>query len=210
MMGWIKDSWRKEDEYQNIIKLQRNFGIILLVLCTALLIGWMSSPSRITVYIPPDIQNGATMKIGTIPEPLIYSFVYEIWQELNYWSDEGSNNYKSNIETYSAYITPKFKSDLLEENDELKSAGQLQRIRHLQGISGAAYDPINVKKLSNDTWEVDLTVRLTEYKNNQPVKDVEILYPIKVTRTNVASSKNPYGLTLAGFVSLPQRTKTYI
>ena len=68
---------------------------------------------------------------------------------------------------------------------ELKAAGQIQRQRFIQGISGAAYDPENVKKIGTDTWEVDLNVRLMEYKNNEPVKDVEILYPLKVTRRDV-------------------------
>jgi hypothetical protein len=87
---------------------------------------------------------------------------------------------------------------------------QVQRIRYLQGLSGAAYDSINVKKIGNDTWEVDLRMRLTEIKNNQVIKDVEIIYPIRITRTNVSPQNNPYGLALAGFISEPQRQKTYI
>jgi hypothetical protein len=92
----------------------------------------------------------------------------------------------------------------------LKTTGQLQRIRYLQGLSGAAYDSYNVKKIGNDTWEVNLKMRLTEFKNNQTVKDVEIIYPLKVTRINVSQQSNPYGLALAGFVTDPQRQKTYV
>jgi hypothetical protein len=80
----------------------------------------------------------------------------------------------------------------------------------MQGIAGAAYDSSLIKKISDNTWEVDLKMRLTEYKNSQPVKDVEILYPIKVTRLDVSQRYNPYGLALAGFAYEPVRLKTYI
>jgi len=208
--GWVTSAWRKEDADLQIIKMQKGFIGILLVLSVAFFAGWMTSPSRLTLYLPPDIQNGATLKAGSIPDPLIYSFAYEVWQELNYWPDESDDDYQKNIRSYWSYLTPQFKSELMEDDTELKASGQLQRIRYLQGLSGAAYDSVNVKKLGNDTWEVDLKMRLTESKNNQTVKDVEIIYPLKVTRINISPQNNPYGLALAGFVTEPQRQKTYI
>jgi integrating conjugative element protein (TIGR03746 family) len=208
--GWIAQAWRKEDIDAQIIRLQRNFIGILSALCFALFIGWVTSPSRLTIYIPPDIQNGATIKADTIPPSLIYSFAYEVWQELNYWPEETGEDYQKNIRTYWSYLTPQFKTLLLDDNTDLKESGQIQRTRYMQGQSGAAFDSINVKKLGNDTWEVDLKMRLTEYKNNQAVKDVEIMYPLKITRINVSPQNNPYGLAITGFVSEPKRLKTYI
>jgi integrating conjugative element protein (TIGR03746 family) len=208
--GWVTSAWKKEDADAQIIKLQKRFIGALSILSLAFFIGWFTSPSRLTIYLPPDIQNGATLKAGSIPEPLIYSFAYEIWQELNYWPDESDDDYQKNIHTYWSYLTPKFKAELLQEYADLKATGQVQRIRYMQGLSGAAYDAVNVKKIGNDTWEVDLKMRLTEFKNNQAVKDVEIIFPLIVTRMNVSSQNNPYGLALAGFVSEPQRQKTYI
>ncbi|MCD6040311.1 MAG: hypothetical protein K0S27_1711 [Gammaproteobacteria bacterium] len=208
--GWMTSAWKKEDADKQIIQWQKRLTSFLCVVSTAFFIGWITSPSRLTLYLPPDIQNGATLKVGYIPEPLIYSFAYEVWQELNYWPGETGEDYLKNIRAYWSYLTPTFKAELLEDEANLKTASQVQRIRYLQGLSGAAYDPINVKKLGNDTWEVDLKMRLTEFKNNQAIKDVEIMYPLKVTRMNVSPQNNPYGLALAGFVSEPQRQKTYI
>lgn len=204
------DSWKKEDRDLQVIKAQKSFIILLFVICLICFAGWWTSPSRLTVYIPPDISNGATLKANSIPNPLIYAFAYEVWQELNYWPQDGESDYQTNIHTYWSYLTPSFKSDLLQDYVDLKTSGQVQRQRFLQGISGSAYDSVNIKKLSDDTWEVDLKMRLTEYKNNQPVKDVEILYPLKVVRMSVSQQNNPYGLALAGFVSEPVRLKTYI
>jgi integrating conjugative element protein (TIGR03746 family) len=208
--GWITHAWRKEDSYVQIISLQKYVIGILVVLSLAFFGGWVTSPSRLTLYIPPDIQNGATIKSGTIPTSLIYSFAYEIWQELNYWHDEGGDNYQENIRSYWSYLSPQFKNILLDEVTELKSSGQIQRIRYLLGTSGAAFEPNNVREIAKDTWEVRLKMRLTEYKNNQVIKDVDILYPLKITRVNVSPQNNPYGLIIAGFVSEPVRLKTYI
>lgn len=207
---WVKHIWKKEDADARVIQLQKYGICFLLLISLSFFIGWLTAPSRLTVYIPPDIQNGATVKAGSIPTSLIYSFTYEIWQELNYWPEENGDDYDKNIQTYWAYLTPQFKSVLLEDAAELKKTGQLQRIRYLQGISGAAFNATHVKKLGNDTWEVDLTMRLSEYKNNQVVKDVEIVYPLKITRVNVSPQNNPYGLAMAGFVTEPYRIKTYL
>lgn len=210
LKGWTISAWKKEDADAQTIQLQKKCIVILLMVSTAFFIGWVTAPSRLTVYLPPNIQNGATLKPDSIPAPLIYSFAYEVWQELNYWPNESGEDYEKNVHTYWSYLVPRFKSELLDEYSDLKASGQVQRVRYLQGLNGAAYDSSNVKKLDNDSWEVDLKMRLTEFKNNQPVKDVEIVYPIKVTRTNISQQNNPYGLALAGFVSSPQRTKTYI
>jgi integrating conjugative element protein (TIGR03746 family) len=208
--GWVIQAWKKEDADAHVIKLQKIFIYILAVLSLIFSIGWMTSPSRLTIYIPPEIQNGATLKVGSIPDPLIYSFAYEIWQELNYWPKEDGDDYQKNIHRYWSYLTPKFKSELMSEEKDLRLSGQLQRIRSLQGLSGAAFDSINVKKLGNDTWEVDLRMRLSEYKNGQAVKDIEIIYPLRVTRINESPQNNPYGLALDGFISEPERIQTYI
>ena len=190
--GWVTQAWKKSDADARIIQLQKYFIILLSVMSVALWLGWKTSPSHLTIYIPPDIQNGATLKADSIPNPLIYSFAYQIWQEINYWADENETSYEANIHRYTPYLTSSFKTELLNSNHDLKASGQLERIRRLEGMSGAAYDSVNVKKLSNTTWQVNLTMRLREYKNNQVVKDVEIMYPLKIVRTNVSVEHNPY------------------
>jgi integrating conjugative element protein (TIGR03746 family) len=204
------NAWKKEDRDRALIRTLRGGIGLLFVLCIVLAAGWMTAPSHLRIYIPPDISNGATLKINEVPNPLIYSFAYELWQEINYWPEDGSQDYGKNLKVYAAYLTPDFQQALRQELIDLKAAGQLQRQRFIQGISGAAYNPENVKKISADTWEVDINVRLMEFKNNQPVKDIEVLYPLKITRHEVSHQDNPYGLALAGFMSAPIRGKTSI
>lgn len=203
-------AWKKEDNDAAVIKVQKHTIYSLLAMCLLLSIGWISAPSRLRIYIPPDISNGATLKVNEIPNALIYSFAYELWQEINYWPDDGAKNYPKNIHSYAAYVMPSFQTELLQEYNELVNSGQIQRQRYLQGISGAAFDTTSVKKLNADTWQVNLKVRLMEYKNNELVKDTEVLYPLKIVRHDISSSNNPYGLALAGFISPPIRLKTYV
>jgi len=208
--GWVTQAWRQKDADHKIIQLQKICIFGLFVIAVLTIIGWMYAPSKLTVYIPPDIQNGATVRPEQIPNPLIYSFAYEIWQELNYWPEENGDLYEKSIHQYWPYLTSKFKTDLLEDAKQLRQAGQLSRTRNLQGMSGSAFDATNVKRLSKDTWEVDLRMRLSEYKNGQVIKDIEINYPLRVTRYNISNENNPYGLALDGFVEEPERLKTYI
>lgn len=203
--GWVTHIWRKEDADNQIIKLQSKFILILALISAGLAIGWMRSPSDITIHIPPDIQNGATMKIGSIPSSLIYSFTYDLWQELNSWPIDGESDYKKNIDTYWPYLSTEFRSELLGNYNEQKSLGQLQRIRYMQGISGSAFDSSNVTKVGADTWVVNLKMHIVEYKNDQIVKEIDVLYPLKVARVNLASSINPYGLAIVGYNSEPKR-----
>jgi integrating conjugative element protein (TIGR03746 family) len=203
--GWVAHVWRKEDADQKIISLQSKVILVLCIICAGLMIGWMRSPSDITVHIPPDIQNGSTFKVGSIPSSLIYSFTYDVWQEINSWPTDGEQDYKKNIDTFWAYLSPEFKSELLGNYNEQKSLGQLQRIRYVQGVSGSAYDVSNVQKTGEDTWTVNIKMHLVEYNNDQVVKKVDVLYPLKVMRVNMATSINPYGLVISGYASEPKR-----
>lgn len=207
--GWQQQAWKKEDQDRAVIAVQSKCIWIVVFLCALFAIGWMRSPSDLTIHIPPDIKNGATFKVNEVPSAFLHSFAYEIWQGVNYWSQDGSQDYFKNIHAYAAYLTPKFQSDLLQEYEELKTAGQVQRQRLLQGIAGSAFESSTVKKLSADSWEIDLTLRLVEYRNNQVVKDIEMQYPLKVIRWDISNEKNPYGLAVDGFVSPPIRLKTY-
>ena len=204
------NAWKKQDQDASLIRVQWKLIMLLFGLCTLITLGWMSAPSRLRIFIPPDMSSAVTQKADSIAAPSVYSFAYQVWRSINEWPQNGGDDYKLNIRTYWYYLSPQFQSDLLQDQTDLQASGQLQRQRYVQGVAGAAYDPANVKQLNKDTWEVDLKMRLTEYANHQIVKDVEIIYPLKVTRMDIAERLNPYGLVLAGFVSEPQRLKVYV
>ena len=205
MKNYFFSAWKKEDRDVAVIQFQKYSIAVLLLLVLLLLLGWMTAPSRLRLYLPPDLHQGAVLNPQDIPEPFLYSFAYELWQELNHWPSNGSVEAINHLHTYAAYLTPEFQAVLKLEVQELSRSGQSQRQRFMQGLAGAAFDSRSVKKLSASTWEVDLTMHLQEYKNDQRVKEAVIRYPLKITRHDVSPSSNPYGLVLAGYVSPPQR-----
>jgi len=209
LQGWRSHAWKKEDQDRAVIAAQSRVIWIIVGLCCLFAIGWMRSPADLTIHIPPDITNGATFKVHEVPNAFLHSFTYEVWQEVNYWSQDGAQDYLKNLHTYAAYLTPQFQHALLQEYEELKTAGQVQRQRTIQGIAGSAFESSTVKQLSQNSWEIDLKVRLVEYRNHQIVKEIEMLYPLKVIRWDISSEKNPYGLALDGFIAPPIRLKTY-
>ncbi len=168
---YIFNAWKQDDMQEMVIKLQSKTIYILISICLMLGLGWMHSPSNMTVYTPPDLSNGITQKVKSIPKAYIASFAAELWQEINYWQSDSGNEYSQNIHNYWAYLSPTFRTELLQESDDLKTAGQLQRQRMMQFQSNTSDETALVKQLSADSWEVDITMRITEIKNNQVIKN---------------------------------------
>lgn len=192
------------------LRLQRAAIIALALVCLLLWWGWLQAPSRLTIYLPPDIENGATQKVSAIPKPFIYSWAFQVWQNIHYWP-KGSPNargdfpYKQNIERYSAYLTPAFRDELLGEYEQLRSEGRLDRTRNLRSSVGTIYKADCVKRLSANSWEVDLDVIFTERDDTLIVKQASIRYPLHVIRYSTSRAANPYQLAIAGFVRPPER-----
>ena len=58
------NAWKKEDRDLALIRTLRGGIGLLFVLCVILAAGWMTAPSHLRIYIPPDISNGATLKVS--------------------------------------------------------------------------------------------------------------------------------------------------
>ncbi len=188
--------------------------IILVMLNSLMLFGWMHSQSKIKIDVPPQIpQSGLTITQGEVPKTTVYSFAFYVWQSLNHWSNDGLTDYKNQITQFAPFVTPDFKLQLVQNYNNLLNEGELQdRIRLLQGSSGNEYSPDDVIYLGHGTWVVHLKMRLTELMNSNAkvVKDAQILYSIKVVSYNVDAKQNPWGLAIAGFAESPARIKTII
>lgn len=195
----------------------RTLWIIILLCCMGnglSIIGWMHSQSKITVTIPPQIpESGLSITQGVIPKNTIYTFGYYVWQSINHWSSDGMQDYKNQIQRFSAFLTPDFKLKLIQDYNNLLNQGELQdRIRLMQGTSGSEYNPQDVQYLGHGTWIIHLKMRLTELMNSNAkvVKDVQMYYTLKIVRFDTDAKNNPWGLALSGFAKSPARIKTLI
>lgn len=177
------------------------YGIIagLVIVASGLYAGWLTAPSRIDLNIPPDLRNGATLKIGEVPPANVYTFAHYIFQQLNYWPEDGSQDYGKAVFRFAAYLTPHYRQQLLEDLKERGKAGELQRTRTVTEIPGHGYAENRVDILGNGSWIVWLDLQMTETVNGVPVKQAALRYPIHVVRYDVSREVNPYGLALDGY-----------
>lgn len=188
--------------------------IAAFILNILLVMGWYRAQSTVTVYLPPQIpQAGTTLQAGEYPETTIYSFAYYIWQSINYWPNNGTQDYQQTLQQFSSFLTPRFKAFLIHDYNERSNQSELQeRLRTLSGLNGVVFDKANVQSMGHGVWIVHLKMRLSEHINSNAsqVKDVAIEYVLRVVRHDVDVKSNPWGLALDGFVANPQRIQTFI
>lgn len=203
--------WKKMDNDRQLIQALWRMVAVLVGVIGLLAIGWMSAPSRLTVYVPPDISTGATnLKPEVIPVGVIYAFAFEIFTAINTWSVSGESDYLTAISTYRYYLTPRFQAVLLNDEKKRLAEGGLSRVRLMTGYSGMGYSDDSVKVIGKNMWQVNMTLRVVESVSGETIKDVVIDYPLRIVRVNEATTLNPWGLAIDGFVSKPSRAKTLV
>jgi integrating conjugative element protein (TIGR03746 family) len=207
--------------FQNVLENARLaiqvlvLGLLLSFIINLLLIfGWHSAQEKIVVHLPPEIPvSGLNLKANAYPSAYIYSFAFYIWQSINNWPNNGVQDYQKSIDTYSPFLTPRFKQFLIRDYNRRINEGEIQdRVRTLQGVDGSSFSISDVKDIGHSTWLVHLHMRLTEHMNinGNQVKDVAIDYVLRVVRYQIDARSNPWGLALDGFAQDPIRVKTYI
>ena len=175
----------------------------LLLVSLALIGGWYHCNQRVTVYIPPDLTEGMWVSSEKIPQATVYAFAYYVFQNINLWKKDGSQDYRHNIEAFQCYFTPAFRRVLKEHYEHKKNSGELKRSRVASLIQ--PYRDSYVKYIGNGTWKVTLLLHIREWIDQQLVKDTHINYPLRVVRFDVSRDCNPMGLALDGYDNAPQR-----
>ena len=129
-------------------------GLLLMALTIiGMTVGLVTLSRSITVYIPPDTSNGATVQAGVPGAANVYGFANYIIQYVNHWPGDGEKDYPKRIFEISNYITPRFKAVL--ENDvrhsldnsginELKS-----RVRQLELDPDHLFETADVTMITN-------------------------------------------------------------
>lgn len=158
------------------------------------------------VHIPPDLRAGSTVQVNAIPPTTAYSFAMNIFQYLNTWLQDGSEDYKKRVHELQAYLTPKYREWL--ERDVLKRSqrGELSdRTRTVTPLNKTAYEDRRVEIINEDNFIVWIDLRIEETHKGIPVKTVDIRYPLRVVRSDVSLEFNPWGMQLDGYQGSPTR-----
>lgn len=206
----IFSQWKKEDQNNSLVKALWVFIGVLFFINLLTFIGWKTSPSRLRVYIPPNISSGTWVKPGDIPPSTVYAFSFQIFSAINTWSTGGSTDYLKNIHSYKNYLTPEFFRELSLDYHTRKGTGGLERKRIMASVLNDPYSPDQVKYLGSGTWLVNMPLHIVETVNGSVVKDVNMDYPLLVSRLHESIQNNPWGLVLDGYKTEPYRLKTNI
>ena len=176
-------------------------AILEFVIIAYMWFGWYSAPTNLRITIPPDIRNGATIRPSEVDAANMYQFALHIYQQLNRWQTDGETDYPKNIYRLQAFLTEKYKNELLTRASEKKKLGELQRrTRTVQQLADHMYEPKLVKYIGNGVWGVEIQLLLEEYHNQtgMKIKEVKLLAPLRIVESNVDAEKNPWGWLLDG------------
>ena len=188
-----------ENAYSNIRTLWLIIGL-KAVLILVLGIGLMRAPSTLTVHIPPDLQNGATVQPNEPSPANVYAFASYIFQQLNRWPSDGATDYSAAMYALAAYLTPAYRQALLAELEDKGKRGELAgRERGIQEIPGHGFTEQRVQAIGDGVWTVTVDMDLLESVKGVAVKRKAIRYPLRVVRYDVDREANPWGLALDGF-----------
>lgn len=149
------------------------------------------------LYIPPDLTQGMVTQFDKVPAPLVYTFVYYIFQQLNRWPSDGEKDYPKQIYALQGFLTPSCRTALEADMNAKLGLGELrQRVRSVQEIPGQSYTRQRVEIEARGVWNTWLDVNVVESIGGHPVKDVLLRYPLRVVRFDVDKEINPWGLAL--------------
>ena len=194
---------RYRHEIDNVRSHLRSLWAVIgleMAVIAALAFGWVQSPERMTVHIPPDLRSGAALGVGEVSPANVYAFAFYIFQQLNRWPEDGATDYGAAIFRVSPYLTPRYRSTLLAELESKGRQGELAyRERGLQEVPGHGYEERRVDLPGNGVWIVWLDLDLLESVKGMTVKRTAIRYPLRVVRYAVDPESNPWGLALDGF-----------
>ena len=175
----------------------------LLLLLVLLVLGWWSTRNEITVHIPPDLSAGALLPAGQVPAPNVYAFAFTMFQALNFWPENGEQDYPRMAQAHRCYHTPAFRRWLEQSIRDKRQRGELYRTRGVQPLSG--YTQELVRRIGTDAWSVQLDLGLREWVQNRKVKDTAVRYTLRVVAFDISRQCNPWGLALDGHEHPPQR-----
>lgn len=180
----------------HITTLKVAIGVLgLVVIAQWFRIGYLQEVRR--VYVPPNLTQGVVTKFDDVPPPVVYTFAYYIFQQLNRWKQDGEDDYPKQIYRLQGFLTPSCISTLQDDMNSKRRKGELrQRIRMVQEISGKGFDRTRVKNINDGRWKVSLDLNVKETIGHHEVKNVDLRYFINVVSFDVDKEVNPWGLAL--------------
>jgi integrating conjugative element protein (TIGR03746 family) len=190
-------------EATSTVRAQRWTIGSLSVITVLALLGWKTKDTELTAHIPPDLSNGAVIKIGgkpEVPPPNVYAFGFYIWQQVNNWPTDGAQDYGRQLFAMQNYLTPACREQLAADLKAKAGNGELvTRTRALMEIPGLGFASNRIANHGDGSWTVLLDTYLAETSRGLRVKDTYIRYPLRVVRYDASREHNPWSLAIDCF-----------
>lgn len=209
------DAWRASDaQKQKIALLWVFIGVLLVIigLFWSSLMGIKGALRHQRLYLTPaNVLQGGYYKTNTVSPAFVYGFAYQMLVAVNTWSTDARVDYPKAITTYRYYLTPEYRTQLQNDFHQKSASGDLlDSVQTLAPFNGMGFrNGAQVKQVSQDSWVVDMKLRVTRYKDQAILMDALYDYKVRVVRSAQSLSFNPWGLALAGLVS-KTRLKTFV
>ncbi len=164
--------------------------------------GLSVATNEITVRIPPDYSKGVLLNPNTFPKSALYAGTYMIFQNLQFWKNDGQDDYKRNLDAYSCYTNAPMKKWLEDDYAEKNRARELFRRTRNISLAGVYNDNL-VQEVGNGVWRVWLDIQIKDYLSNELFKQTTVRYPFQIAVDN--RSCNPLGIAIDSMFSNPVR-----
>lgn len=192
------------EQNNHILSLRITFVLQTLIIL-GLIAALYKAPDDITLYVPPDLSNGAVMQIGDVPKANVLSTVSYLWIEINSWIKNGEDDAFEQLDLYRDYFSYDFREQLYKSYRALKVRGELDRVRKVSLVPGMIHevDKRVFEEVKNQAWVVYLDIVVEDYYLGELVQHVRARYPLKVERVETNYDRNPLGLIVTGFDKKP-------
>lgn len=159
-------------------------------------------PDEFTVHTPPDLSVGGRAKVNTTPKHVVYSFAYRFWQLSESCLKNCADDSVVNVLTYENYMSPSHLNERLAAA-QLRQRTHSSVTRTIEEYEG--YSSAKVRKLSTDTWVVNLKLLETDRIGENVIAKRVVEYPLRVYAKDISIAVNPWRLGLDGFQGAAKR-----
>ena len=186
-------------------RAQSHQSIVIRFYCGVSAFG-CKPPKQMQFWIAPSLSaNGGLIRAEDIPDEYVHGFVTSLVPSLNTWSQMGKEEFEINLKSYHYYFTPRHK-ELIQNTFNAYQQAQLFERSQVASLY-RFLEPGDVTRLSHNTWEVHLILRITQRLNDQSpmvIADKVVDYHVRVVKVSLSKLLNPFQLALDGYTKPEQ------
>ncbi|EHL30513.1 DUF2895 family protein [Legionella drancourtii] len=198
--------WKKIDALNQVNRLLLGVIVLLCFMVTGLIGALSMAPRKMEFWLAPSLTaNGGLMKAYEIPDEYVHGFVTSLVPSINTWSQSGKEEFSANLHGFHYYFTPRHqeliqKTFLAYQNAQLFQRAQVASLYRFMEAG-------DVRRLSKDSWEVHLVLRITQRLNDKSpmvIADKVVDYHLRVVKVTLSKLQNPFQLALDGYTQPEQ------